>query len=349
VTSVLGTAGAVVGATFTARTIGGIITASPMTAAEPPGPRALRLVHSAPAARTEPTGRPGRPGDGLLRAGDRVALVAPAGPAAPGMLRAGTAWLEAWGLEVVPGKHLTDTHPTLPHLAGTDADRAADLTEALTDPATTAVFCARGGYGCQRVLDLVDWTAVENAPPKVFVGSSDTTVLHDRLTRLGRRTWFGPMPATPAFVHDGPARDHLRRALFTGDPGPYRGTVLVPGTATGPATGGTLTLLDTPPPPGAIVWLEDVDEPPYRLDRMLTALLRRGWFHDVAGIALGSFTGCGDLTDVHAVLHDRLAGLGVPVVADIPFGHCAAQRTIPLGVTVHLDHNTVTTGDRPSD
>ncbi|WP_309111026.1 LD-carboxypeptidase [Saccharothrix sp.] len=319
-------------------------TARPTTAhaAQPPGERALRLVHSAPAAGPAHPEQRGRPGDGLLRAGDRVALVAPAGPVAPGMLRAGTAWLEAWGLEVVHGKHVSDTHPTLPHLGGTDADRAADLTEALTDPATTAVFCARGGYGCQRVLDLVDWTAVEHAEPKAFIGSSDTTVLHDRLNRLGRRTWFGPMPATPAFVHDGAARDHLRRALFTGDPGPYRGTALVPGTATGPSTGGTLTLLDTPPPPGAIVWLEDVDEAPYRLDRTLTALLRRGWFNDVAGLVLGSFTGCGDHADVHAVLHDRLAGLGIPIVADVPFGHCAAQRTIPLGTTVHLDQATVT-------
>ncbi|MEJ2852270.1 MULTISPECIES: S66 peptidase family protein [unclassified Saccharothrix] len=302
----------------------------------------MRLVHSAP-THPEPSTQAATPGDGLLRAGDRVALVAPAGPVAPGMLRAGTAWLEAWGLEVVHGKHVTDTHPTLPHLAGTDADRAADLTDAWTDPSITAVFAARGGYGTQRILDLVDWDALAATGPKVFVGSSDTTTLHDRLNRRGLRTWFGPMPATRAFVHDGPARDHLRKALFTGDPGPLRGTTLVPGTATGPATGGTLSLLDAPPPSGAIVWIEDVDEKPYRLDRLLTALLRRDWFADVAGIVLGSFTDCGDHADVHAVLHDRLAHLGVPIAADIPFGHCAAQRTIPLGATVHLDNGTVTT------
>jgi len=149
-------------------------------------------------------------------------------------------------------------------------------------------------------------------------------------------TWFGPMIGTRAFVEDADARERLRAALFTGVRS-YRGTGLVAGVARGVAVGGNLSLLDAPPPPGAIVLLEDVNEEPYRLDRMLTDLLRSGWFDRVAGLVLGSWTGCGDPA---AVLADRLGGLGVPIVADARFGHCAGQLTVPLGVPVEIDGGT---------
>ncbi|MEU4803791.1 LD-carboxypeptidase [Actinosynnema sp. NPDC023587] len=270
-----------------------------------------------------------------LRAGDRVVVVSPAGPVPAGLLHAGVAWLSTWGLDVRVAPHALDVHPELPHLAGTDADRAADLRAAWHDPAVAAVVCARGGYGSRRIADLLDWDAAGRAP-KVFVGSSDTTVLHERLGRAGVPTWFGPMVGTAAFVHDPTARDRLRRALF-GEVPAFRGTPVVGGRARGIAVGGTLSLLGAPPPDGAIAWLEDVGEEPYRLDRLLTDLLHGGWFDRVAGIVLGSWTGCGRAEVVDAVLRDRLGGLGVPVLGSVRFGHCAGAHTVPLGVTMELD------------
>jgi len=281
-----------------------------------------------------------------LRPGDRVTVIAPAGPVHTGLLAAGTAILRTWGLDVHVAPHVHDVHPTLPYLAGHDVDRARDLTDAWHDPDVKAVLSARGGYGSQRLLDHVDWTSLTRV--KHFTGSSDTTALHSAFTRVGHTTHFGPMIGTSAFVHDARAQENLRRGLF--DPptvltGP-RATTLVPGRARGTTTGGTLTLLDTATPPGGVVLLEDVDEDTYRLDRMLTALLRSGWFDTATGVALGSWNRCGD---TEHVLHDRLTPLGVPVVADLGFGHCPGQLTIPLGVDVELDadHGTLTVLETP--
>lgn len=272
-----------------------------------------------------------------LRPGDRVAVVSPAGPCPPELLDRGLALLRSWQLDVVVGEHVRDRHPALPYLAGTDADRAADFTAAWCDPSVRAVLCARGGYGSERMVDLVDWAAVAAAGPKVFAGSSDTTTLHGKLWERGVPAWFGPMVGTSAFVEDEAARENLRRALFSGVEG-FSGVPVVPGRATGTAVGGTVSLLvGTTPPAGAIALLEDVNEEPYRLDHLLTALLRKGWFAEVAGIVLGSWADCGDPAEVDALLLDRLGGLGVPVLGAAGFGHCAGQLTVPLGVTVALD------------
>lgn len=268
----------------------------------------------------------------LLRPGDRVTIVSPAGPCPAELLEAGTAWLRTWGLDVRLAPNVLDTHPSLPYLAGHDADRAKSFEQAWLDPSVDGVLCARGGYGSMRMVDLVDWTAVA-AHRKVFVGSSDTTALHERFWHHGTPTWFGPMIGTRAFVEDAAARDLLHRALFTGVQS-YAGVGMAPGTVRGVAVGGNLSLLDAPPPDGAIVLLEDVNEEPYRLDHRLTRMLRSGWFDPVAGLVLGSWTGCGDAAPV---LADRLGGLGVPIVADVDFGHCEAQLTVPLGVSVEID------------
>ncbi|NYI83808.1 muramoyltetrapeptide carboxypeptidase [Saccharopolyspora hordei] len=285
-----------------------------------------------------------------LRSGDTVALVAPAGPVPEDLLDAGLAHLRAWGLDVRVGKHVRDRHPRLGYLAGTDAERAADLQEAWCDPDVTAVFCARGGYGSMRVLDHLDWGEMAAAGPKVFVGSSDITALHEAVaTQLGLVTVFGPMVATEAFVQDPAAREHLRRTLFQ----PESVTILtrssadalVRGRARGTTYGGNLSIVaaslgapDAPTPPErGIALLEDVTESPYQLDRFVTQLLRAGWFDHAVGIALGSWTECGPLEEVRAVMSDLLGGLGVPVLWELGFGHCTAQRTIPLGVAAELD------------
>jgi muramoyltetrapeptide carboxypeptidase len=289
-----------------------------------------------------------------LRPGDRVAVVAPAGPVSQEWLSRGVEVLRAWGLEVSLGEHTLDRHPRLGYLAGRDADRAADLQRAWCDPDIDAVLCARGGYGCLRMVDLLDWDAMAAAGPKVFAGSSDVTALHGAFAaRLGVPTLFAPMIAGELF--DPAAQDHLRRTLFEPDAvltltGPAT-TTLGHGLAEGVLTGGNLSMIvsglggpDAVPPDGAIVLLEDVAEAPYRLDRMITQLLRAGWFTGVAGIALGSWVGCGPESVVVDVMSDLVGSLGIPSVWELGFGHCPGQLTIPLGVpaTLNADEGTLT-------
>jgi len=205
-----------------------------------------------------------------------------------------------------------------------------------------AVICVRGGYGCLRMLDLLDRDALAAAPPKVFAGSSDVTALHTELGPLcDLVTLFAPLIASERFVRDAAAQEHFRAALF--DPPPTSWAARQRARARWPGhrvtVGGTLSLLaaglgapTTPPPPdGAIVLLEDITELPYRIDGLLTQLLRAGWFDHAAGVVCGSWHRCGDPQEVHDVLVDRLAPLGIPFVTEFGFGHCADQRTIPLG------------------
>jgi muramoyltetrapeptide carboxypeptidase len=290
-----------------------------------------------------------------LRPGDLVALVAPAGPPPVAVLQAGIEIVQSWGLRVRVGKHVLDRHPTLDYLAGVDADRAADLQEAWCDPEVAAVFCVRGGYGCLRMADLVDWDAMAAAGPKVFAGSSDVTVLHEQFgARLGLVTLFAPMVATLAFTTDEQAQRHLHSTVF--EPEAVRvltrpgAGALVAGVASGVVVGGNASLLAAGlaaaaaprPPDGAVVVLEDVNEDPYRLDAIVTKLLRAGWFDGVAGIALGSWTDCGDPAHVRAMMLDRLGGLGVPIGWEMGFGHCPAALTVPLGLVADLDALTGT-------
>ncbi|HEY0804838.1 MAG TPA: LD-carboxypeptidase [Pseudonocardiaceae bacterium] len=286
-----------------------------------------------------------------MNVGDRVALVAPAGPLSPDLLTAGVAALAGWGVHVTLGAHVRDRHPTLPYLAGTDTDRAADLRAAWCDPTIDAVLCARGGYGSQRLLDLLDWTALAATKPKPLVGSSDTTaLLHMFAARLHAPTVFGPMIATKAFAADPLARARLYRCLCQPDlpivvTGPDAGplTDRTGGLARGITAGGNASLLAAltaaapPPPDGSILLLEDITEDAYRLDGIITRLLRAGWLTRAAGIALGSWTKCGPLDLVRAMLADRLAGLGVPVAWGLTFGHCPGQASIPLGAPAELD------------
>jgi muramoyltetrapeptide carboxypeptidase len=289
----------------------------------------------------------------LLRPGSRVAVVSPAGPVDAALLARGVGVLESWGLEVRVGRHVLDRHPRLPYLAGRDADRAADLQHAWCDPDIDAVLCARGGYGCLRMVDLLDWSAMAAARPKGLVGSSDVTALHEAFgARLGLVTLFGPMIAGELF--DPVAQKHLQAMLFSPSAGavlsgPSAGT-FVAGAAEGVLVGGNLSLIvaglgaGDAPPDDAIVLLEDVAEAPRRLDRLITQLLRAGWFTGVSGIALGSWVGCGELSEVADVLADLLGSLGIPTVWELGFGHCPGQLTIPLGVRASLnaDDGTLT-------
>lgn len=284
-----------------------------------------------------------------LRRGDLVAVPALAGVVPPDRLAMGVARLEAWGLRVRVGAHALDHHPSLDHLAGSDEHRASDFAQAWMDPDVKGVIVARGGYGSQRLLDGLDWRRLAEADPKVLVGFSDMTALHQAIaSRLGLVTVHGPMVSALGDATDASA-DWLRRLLMEPETvtdllAGQSPLALVPGVAEGVLSGGNLALLAAEvgaqfnrPSDGAIVVLEDVDEPPFRLDRLLTQLLRSRWFEGVRAIVCGAFTDCGDPALVQAVLADRLAPLDVPIVTGVDIGHTTTSLSFPLGVTATLD------------
>jgi muramoyltetrapeptide carboxypeptidase len=295
-----------------------------------------------------------------LAAGTRVALVAPAGPL-PDFddLRRAAALCTALGWEPVAGRHALAQHG---YLAGTDEERLDDLNAALKDDSVGAVWCIRGGYGLTRILAGVDFDAAVRHP-KVVLGFSDVTALLLALYRqTGLVTFHGPVARQPMTQF---TRDHLERVAGQAGPGgtlasptppddllvprDHRIVPLTGGMAEGPLIGGNLSLLQcligTPYLPtldGAILFLEDVGEEIYRIDRMLSHLRLAGVLDRVAGVALGQFTGTGH-GDAHGapgldrVVSDYLMPLDVPVVMGLPFGHVADQWTLPVGVQARLD------------
>jgi muramoyltetrapeptide carboxypeptidase len=287
-----------------------------------------------------------------LRRGDTVAVICASSPVEkPENLVRGLAAIESVGLKPVVFGTAEDRGSMYDYLAGTDAQRAADLTTALTDPSYAAVFLACGGYGSQRTLELLDWDRVDAAAPKVVCGYSDVTALLEAIAvKLGWVSLFGPMVACGGF-HQGPGEydfDELMKLLFT--PSSVReltfpaARTLVGGTAEGLTLGGTASLIaagigtDTSHPArDAILFLEDVDELPYRLDRIVTQLRRSGYLRGVAGIMLGTFTECGDPEQVDRMLAERFGDLGVPVLSGVNIGHNTEMQTYPVGVRARLD------------
>ncbi|WP_431966870.1 S66 peptidase family protein [Actinacidiphila sp. bgisy160] len=274
---------------------------------------------------------PALPPEGLVRPaapkpGDRVAVIAASGPTDQENLEVGLESLRGLGLQP---EVFASARAGGEYLAGDDA---------LTDPAFTAVFCAAGGYGAQRTLELVDWDAVGTPTPRTVVGFSDATALLEAVAvKLGWTRLFGPMPAIGGFRPGRADFDGLA-ALLT-DPASVKelrfpdSRPLAGGTAQGVTLGGTVTLLacslgtDTSlPARGGIVLLEDVDEETFRLDRFLTQLRRAGYFDGAAGIVCGTFTDCGTRERVEELLHDRLGDLGIPVLAGADIGHGVPQQ-----------------------
>lgn len=282
-----------------------------------------------------------------LVAGDRVAVVAPSGPVRADRLEVGTEYLRQWGLEVEVLPSVLAGHERLNYLAADDKARAEDLRNAWLDSSFAAVFCARGGYGVQRMLEYVDFDELV-AVPKWFIGFSDITALHEPLNARGLVTIHGPMAAAVEQLGAPAGRQRLHDLLFepstvTDLLAPAGARTVVDGVAEGPLRGGNLALLaasvgtPTYAPPAGIVVLEDVSEDAYRVDRLLTQLLRSGWFAGVTGLVVGDFSGADDSGLVSAAMRDRLEPLGLPMVEGAAIGHEDVNLAVPLGLPARLD------------
>jgi muramoyltetrapeptide carboxypeptidase len=278
-----------------------------------------------------------------LKPGDRIGIAAPASPFDRDLFLQGIDIVKKMGFEVVCPD---DIFCREGYLAGTDEHRLALLHAYFADPEISAVWCARGGYGSMRLLPLLDPGIVyEN--PKPFIGCSDITALLNFLCHTcGIVTFHGPMITTLP-VAGKMSIDFIISALTQDRPlmlSADNPEVIVSGAATGLVTGGNLStlshLLGTPFFPdfsGAIVFLEDVGEKPYRLDRMLTQLIFSGHLDRAAGICLGSFHNCGQNDQVQGVLFNRLSSLAIPVAAGFPAGHGMPSLTLPFGLEAVLD------------
>ncbi|GAA5524442.1 putative murein peptide carboxypeptidase [Microbulbifer aestuariivivens] len=267
--------------------------------------------------------------------------------------------VKSLGFKVKEGANL---YQRSQYLAGPDAARADDFNRMFADPEVDAVFCLRGGYGTPRILPMLDYATIRKNP-KVLLGYSDITALLNAIyQRCGLITFHGPIAAqnftdytleefSRVLVH-GESPTRLGEApAFEGGPGRVerhnRLTTFRGGRARGRLIGGNLslicTLLGTPYEPdfrGKILFLEDVGEAPYRIDRMLTQLWLAGKLDEVAGIAFGKFTEAetsGNTFSVEHVLRERCAGLEVPVVRGLMIGHVDDQTVVPVGAMAELD------------
>lgn len=304
------------------------------------------------------TNRPSLIKPARLREGATIALIAPSSPPSSEKLAKGIANLGNLGFNLVEGKSLRAQNG---YLAGSDADRLADLHWAFRDAQIDAVWCIRGGYGAARLLPDIDYHLIKKHP-KPFIGYSDVTALHLAIhQRTGLVTFHGPVAASE-FQED--TLQHLRSVvmkpiqpyLIKAPDGneilediEFQPFTITSGQATGALTGGNLALLSslagTPFEPNfknKIVFLEDVGEQPYRLDRMLTQLLQATNLRLAAGLVLGVFHECQPKPDSLSLslpdtLRLCLGGLKIPVVYGIPFGHVAHQATFPYGISARLD------------
>lgn len=283
--------------------------------------------------------------------GSRLGIVAPAGPFDEEAFRRGVDWLRH-RYEVVFGEEIF--HRT-GYFAGSDGRRLAELRAAIEDPSIDAILCARGGYGATRILPGLDLEAIREAN-KLVVGFSDITALHALWSRAGVCSVHAPMVAALGSASE-PIRERWIAAIE--DPGASRRWKLrrIAGgdsPAEGILFGGNLAVLGAlngtpyaPPLDGVVLFLEDVGERPYRIDRMLTTLAQSGWFERVAGVVLGSFTEGepgDDGVTVEEVFDRHFADAPFPVLAGLSAGHIAENEPLVFGVRARIAGSTLEAG-----
>jgi len=290
-----------------------------------------------------------------LRERDTIGVIAPGSPMKEERLQRGLEYLEKRGFRVVLGEHIRDQRG---YLAGDDAARAEDFHRMVRDDHVRAIFCARGGYGTPRLLPWIDYDLVRRNP-KILVGYSDITALQCALFReTGLVSFSGPMVAVEMGKGLDPfTEEFFWRMLMSREPlGPVhlpagqQLKVLRDGVATGrliPANISILSgLLGTPYLPElreAILFLEEITEEPYRVDRYLTQFRLAGLFEQVRGLVFGQFIDCvpkdpeSPTLTVEEILQDLAGKVRVPVLASFPYGHGDGKLTLPMGIRVMLD------------
>lgn len=299
-----------------------------------------------------------------LRQGDTIMMVAPAGELDQKRIELAVDRLRAMGFRVVVPD---DLYRRRGYLAGTDQQRADELMLAFTDPEVDAIFPGTGGFGVTRMLDLLDWEAIA-ANPKVVIGFSDVTALHLAIAAKGGfGTFHSPNPqwglgsddGMPPFAAESfwrllrvPQRDAEESFVYEQPEGIGPRVGLVGGRAVGPMTGGNLSLVAalcgteySAQTDGAVLFLEDINEAPYRIDRMLRQLKQNGLLDRPAAVVLGQFTDCEADDDdpsltLDEVFQDYFADAPYPVVANFPAGHCKTNATLPFGRRFAVDGDT---------
>ncbi len=283
-----------------------------------------------------------------LKPGDTVGIAAPAGCLAESEINDSVDLIRSWGLEVTYGKHLFSRRSSF---AGTDKQRAADFQQMLDDRSIKAILCARGGYGTIRMIDKLNFTTFLKHP-KWIAGFSDITVLHACLQQcLGVESLHGTMPRiAPPGKPDLASLDTLRAFLF-GKISQYTlqpHQLNIPGQARGILVGGNLSVLYSlagsyydPDTRGKILFLEDLNEYLYHIDRMIMNLKIRDKLKGLSGLIVGNMTGMksspsGFRKPACEIIRDAVAGYDYPVLFGFPAGHARPNFTLPLGREVRL-------------
>ncbi len=293
-----------------------------------------------------------------LKPGDTVGLVLPATAAFEAdEIQFAKEQMEAIGFKVVIGKHAFDKWG---YFAGHDRDRADDINQMFADDTVNGVVCYTGGWGSPRVLPYLDYDLIRRKP-KVLIGYSDITALLNAVhKKTGLITFHGPVGGS---TFDPFTLDNFRKVVMTAEPAGLLPTPskkpnelidrtnrilkIAPGKATGPLIGGNLTMIATlmgtpyqPDTTGAIFFLEDVHEEPYRIDRMLTTLALGGMFDKAAGIVFGRCSDCGikgPSLSLEEILRDRFGSLPIPAISGLSFGHIEQKLVLPIGARATLD------------
>jgi muramoyltetrapeptide carboxypeptidase len=320
--------------------------------------RALSMSAIAPAILAAPAARKAIVKPKRLSPGDTVGLVSPATAVFEAdEIALAKEQLETIGFKVAVGKHAYDRWG---YFAGRDRDRAADINAMFADDAVAGVVCYTGGWGSPRVLPHLDYDLIARKP-KVIIGYSDITALLNAIhQRTGLVTFHGPVGASGFEPY---SLENFKRVVMTAEPAgnlappPKKPSELVdrtnrivrlaPGKASGRLVGGNLTMIATAmgtpyeiDTTGAIVFLEDVTEELYRIDRMLTQLALGGKFDHVAGVVFGRCSRCdfkGPTFSLEEILRDRFSSLPVPAISGLSFGHIEQKLTLPIGISATLD------------
>jgi muramoyltetrapeptide carboxypeptidase len=293
-----------------------------------------------------------------LSIGDTVGLITPGSFAPEEAVQRAISNATALGLKVKMGKHLAAERG---YIAGTDEQRLEDIHTMFADPTIKGIWCVRGGYGCTRLLPQLDYALIRQNP-KVFIGYSDITALHQAIFReTGLICFHGPVASSTLSAY---TKAQLMAVLMEGksahtiniaaeqrmqSDSAYQPFVIKAGVVKAPLSGGNLSLLAAMAGTqhgfdfsGKLVFIEEVGERPYRVDRMLTTLLQSSNLEKAAGIALGLFTDCHPKKDERSLslqetLLDRLSHLKMPMAYGLSFGHVNDNCTLPVGLTAEFD------------